>query len=189
MHIFTFRGTDHNAFINRTIELIIIIFCSFLLTYRKSSALFKKPARSTPVSFYRRDRRTPVRLPRSNEARGRVTKGHAAQTAYAGSANEVVPIWAIKNSLGACNDSHLTNLIKTIHFCPCFTTDYTLSIVGIIKYNNILLICSYIFFSGEMYFIVLLPSQSLISGFRYFDFSNFRQRIFQILFISQTGFT
>lgn len=128
-----------NAFIYITIELIINDhhFCSFLLTYRKSSALFKKPARSTPVSFYRRDRRTPVRLPRSNEARGRVTKGHAAQPAYAGSANEVVPILALKNSLGACNDSHPRNLIKTIHFCPCFTTDYSLSIVGIIKYNNI----------------------------------------------------
>ena len=72
----------------------------------------KKPARSTPVSFDQRDRHTPARLPRSNEATGRVTKGQAAQPAYAGLANEVVPILAIKNSQGACNDSHPRNLIK-----------------------------------------------------------------------------
>ena len=43
------------------------------------------------VSFDRRDRRTPARLPWSNEATGRVTKGQAAQPAYASLANEVVP--------------------------------------------------------------------------------------------------
>ena len=71
---------------------IVNIFCPFTLIYRKSSAIFKKTARSTPVSFDRRDRRTPARLPRSNEATGRVTKSQAEQPAYAGFANEVVPI-------------------------------------------------------------------------------------------------
>ena len=42
------------------------------------------------------DRRTPSRLPRSNEATGRVTKGQAAQPAYAGLANEVVPIYKLQ---------------------------------------------------------------------------------------------
>ena len=58
----------------------------------------KKPARSTLVSFDWRDRRTPARLPRSNEATGRVTKGQVAQPAYAGFANEVVPIATIHSS-------------------------------------------------------------------------------------------
>ena len=84
-----------NAFNHRTIESIIINFlhfCRFASTYRKSDVIFKKPARSTPVSFDRRDRRTPARLPWSNEATGRVTTGQAAQPAYAGLANEVVPM-------------------------------------------------------------------------------------------------
>ena len=42
---------------------IVNIFCSFASTYRESSAIFKKLARSTPVSFDRRDWRTPARLP------------------------------------------------------------------------------------------------------------------------------
>ena len=67
------------------------MFYLFASTYRKLSAIFKKPARSTPVSFDRRDRRTPAKLPRSNKATGRVTKGQEAQPTYAGLANEVVP--------------------------------------------------------------------------------------------------
>ena len=71
---------------------VVNIFCPFATNYRKSSAIFKKLARSTPVSFDRRDRRAPARLPRSNEATARVNKGQAAQPAYAGLTNEVVPM-------------------------------------------------------------------------------------------------
>ena len=85
------------AFNHRTIESIINCqhFCHFASTYRKSSTILKKPVRSTPVTFDRRDRRTPASLPRSNEATGRVTKGRAAQLAYAGLANEVVLLASI----------------------------------------------------------------------------------------------
>ena len=62
----------------------------FASTYRIRSAIFKRPARFTPVSFDRQDRRTPARHPGSNKATGRVTKGQAAQPTYAGLANEVV---------------------------------------------------------------------------------------------------
>ena len=72
---------------------IVNIFCPFASTYRKLSAIFKKPAGSTPVSFDWRDWRRPARLPRSNEATGQVTKGQAAQPAYASLANEVVPLF------------------------------------------------------------------------------------------------
>ena len=101
------RGTKHfitklrmnickiNSSNHRTIESIINchIFCHFASTYRKSSAIFKKLARSTPVFFDRRDRCTLARLPRSNEAIGRVTKGQVAQLVYNDLANEVVPLF------------------------------------------------------------------------------------------------
>ena len=95
---------------------IVNIFCPFPSTNRKSSAIFKKPARSTPVSFDRRDRRTPARLPRSNEATGRVTKGQAAQPAYAGLANEVVPLR--ERYFPDINDRVDTNDFFLLRHCP-----------------------------------------------------------------------
>ena len=71
---------------------IVYIFYLFASTYRRLSAIFKKGASSTPVSIDRRDRRTPAKLSRSNEATGRVIKAQAAQPAYAILANEVQPL-------------------------------------------------------------------------------------------------
>ena len=81
---------------------IVNIFCPFATNYRKSSAIFKKLARSTPVSLDRRDRHTPARLPRSNEATGRVNKGQAVQPVYAGLTN-VFSRWCCHNFGGKCN--------------------------------------------------------------------------------------
>ena len=50
------------------------------------------PCRSLLTGY----RRTLLRLPWSNEATGRVTKGQAEQSAYAGFANEVVPIYKLQ---------------------------------------------------------------------------------------------
>ena len=66
-------------------------FYLFASTYRKLSSIFKEPARSTLVSFDRRDRRTLVKFPRSIKTTGRATKGQAAQPTYASLAYEVVP--------------------------------------------------------------------------------------------------
>ena len=100
-----FRGTKHfiiklrmnigkiNAFNhwqNNWIIINCLNFYLFALTYRKLSTIFKKPARSTPVSFDRWDRRLQAKLPRSNKTTGRVTKGQAVQPTYASLANEVV---------------------------------------------------------------------------------------------------
>ena len=95
---------------------ILIIFCPFTSTYRKSSAIFKKPSRSKRVSFDRRDRRTQVRLPQSNEATDRVTKGQAAQPAYAGLANEVVPLR--ERYFPDINDRVDTNDFFLLRHCP-----------------------------------------------------------------------
>ena len=78
-----------HAFYHRTIESIVCIFyLSKALRHIK-----KKPSSSTAVSIDQRDRRKPAKLPRSNEATGRVTKGQAAQPVYdAGLANEVQPL-------------------------------------------------------------------------------------------------
>ena len=84
---------------------MVFIFYLFTSTFESSpSYLKKKPAMSTPVSFDRRDRRTPAKLPRSNKATGRVTKGQAAQPTYAGMANEVVPC--------ACNPAPTFTALK-----------------------------------------------------------------------------
>ena len=71
-------------------HLITVQLNLFASTYRKLPAIFKKPARSTPISFDRRDRRTPAKLSSSKKATGQVPKGQAAQPTYAGFANEVV---------------------------------------------------------------------------------------------------
>ena len=84
MH-FIIEQLKHNQFLKCFIFLHRLI--------ESSPPYFKKnPVRSTPVSFDRRDRRTPAKLPRSNKATGRVTKGQAAQPTYAGLANEVVSL-------------------------------------------------------------------------------------------------
>ena len=57
------------------------MFCPFASTYQNSFAIFKKPAKSMSVSLDQLYQRTRARLPQSNEATGRVTKGQAVQPA------------------------------------------------------------------------------------------------------------
>ena len=70
-------------------------FLSFCINLSKVICHIKKPARSTLVFFDWQDRHTPARLPWSNEATGRVTKGQVVQLACASLANEVVLILPI----------------------------------------------------------------------------------------------
>ena len=133
-----------NAFNHGTIEPIVHGLHSsrffFASTYRIRSAIFKRPARFTPVSFDRQDRRTPARHPGSNKATGRVSEGHASQQAYACLANKVLP-WIF-----TCNTAPIFTALKCMgawdwlhlySWCMCMW----LQLVTKKRYSNALLKC------------------------------------------------
>lgn len=71
------------------IEHADLHFSYHYITKPGDSPILKKAANFTPVSPNRRDRRTPVKLSRSNEATSQVTKGYSA---HASLTNEVLPV-------------------------------------------------------------------------------------------------
>lgn len=71
------------------IEHADLHFSYHYITKPGDSLILKKAANFTPVSPNRRDRRTPVKLSRSNEATSQVTKGYSA---HASLTNEVLPV-------------------------------------------------------------------------------------------------
>lgn len=80
--------------ITEQLNQLSIVYSFYLLhcLIESSPPYLKELASSMLVSLDWRDCRTLAKLPRSNEATGWVTKGRAAQPAYAGLANEVLPL-------------------------------------------------------------------------------------------------
>ena len=101
----------------------------FASTYRIRSAIFKRPARFTPVSFDRQDRRTPARHPGSNKATGRVSKGYASQQAYACNSNKVLP-WIF-----TCNTVPILTALK-MHWRMGLTSPLFMVHVYVITISN-----------------------------------------------------
>lgn len=86
------------------IEHADLHFSYHYITKPGDSPILKKAANFTPVSPNRRDRRTPAKLPRSNEATSRVTKGQPMHSASVGLTNEVLQLLPrARNHVVNCN--------------------------------------------------------------------------------------